>query len=889
MSGVTSISAARDFGLLSHTRIAVRGYDNILRQREQSSGSLQVPLRSTLRKVVRLRQALEGLSMDRLRPARSTSTSGVQPTYASAVAQTALDFGPSSNTELRSVEQVNTAPTSFTAFGPNFVGSTATAPWALGSSAGATISGSYDGSNGSGTLTFRVQRAGTHGLDDLKIRVYGPDDSVLETVNIRRNDPLNQVYSLQNGLDLTLGAGGLLPGDEFTVDTSLLTTSYSPTNPAWLGSTAAPGIGGSYDGSEGSGTLTFRVTRGGVHGQDDLQLKAYAPDGSFLQKIDVKKNDSLNKVYGLDNGLTFTLGAGELVKDNTFEVSVVAGDPGATTPANPTWINSSATATLGGTYDGSSGSGTLTFQARDTGVRGVDDLRVRVLGPDQKTLEEIQLLASDPIDKVYNLSNGLTVTFTGGDLIKNETFTAEVETETVFSTTPHPVASTALVTMGGVYDGAQGTGDLTFQIRQGGVHGADDLLLDVYAPDSTLLETITVGAADPLDQVYTLSNGLTFQAGAGTLVSDESFTVSVNHQIGSRVNPDKAFNGVRNDNPNFDVGMGVTAGSFDINGVTIMVQADDSLNSVLDRINQSAADVTAVFDVATETVLLTRQTAGAENSIVVANDTSGFLAATKLATAVPANPGKDSSSPIGEIASLSQISSGSFRINGVDIALDVAVDSIDAVADRINSSAANVTAAFDVDSGRFSVVANDVEDLVLDSGGTQFFETLTVAPGVYESTPGETARRGVSGLSTANRKHVLRSLQEISQTINDLFDTAGFNASTDPMLDSLRQGVRGAIESAFGEPGQEFQTDFGVNFRFRDYGGKVFRFGSAEQSKFVSGMKSARNVSALRGLLFGAEDESGGLANRLLDVVSSTEREITSQFGTAGIFVDTFA
>ena len=77
----------------------------------------------------------------------------------------------------------------------------------------------------------------------------------------------------------------------------------------------------------------------------------------------------------------------------------------------------------------------------------------------------------------------------------------------------------------------------------------------------------------------------------------------------------------------------MTAGSFDVNGVSITVAANDTINSVLAKIDASAAGVTATFDATREEVVLTQKTEGAANDIVLANDTSGFLAATKLDTA----------------------------------------------------------------------------------------------------------------------------------------------------------------------------------------------------------------------------------------------------------------
>ena len=202
---------------------------------------------------------------------------------ASAASTPALGLSTTgTQTVLRSSEEVNATPTSISTFAPVWTGSTAQT----------TMGGTYDGSNGSGTLTFRVNRQGTHGVDDLKIKVYDPGNTFLQDINISKNDPLNKQYTLANGLTLTLGAGSLLVDDTFTVDVdNTVPMSFSPVETTWLASTAQSTLGGVYDGSHGTGTLKFVADNTGIHGVDDLKIKIYRPDGSFLEDINISKND----------------------------------------------------------------------------------------------------------------------------------------------------------------------------------------------------------------------------------------------------------------------------------------------------------------------------------------------------------------------------------------------------------------------------------------------------------------------------------------------------------------------------------------------------------------------------------------------------------------------
>ena len=771
------------------------------------------PYRELLRETHRLRDMLGDIrSSFRALAGRSVVKQGGVNSVASAN-PVGLDLFTTSAT-LNSSEEINTAPTSFTAFGPNMVGSVVTAPWSgPGSTAEATVSGNYDGSNGSGDLTFRVNREGTHGADNLRINVYSSDGSLIENINIGKNDPVNTVYALSNGLNITLSAGDLVKNEEFTVNTDLLSTSFGPSQPVWTGSTAEATIGGTYDGSQGTGTLTFRATRGGIHGEDDLKVKVYAPDDSFIETIDIKKNDSIDKVYSLSNGLTFTLDAGELIKHETLAVNVDAADPAATNPTQPAWQVSTAEATFGGTYDGSHGSGTITFESTKNGTHGVDDLRIKAFAPDGSLIQNIDIFASDPIGQVYTLSNGLTFTLGAGDLIKNETFTVDLQATTSFSTTPHPVESTAEVTIGGVYDGTQDTGSLLFQTTLGGTHGVDDLSIEVRAPDNTLIETITVLHTDPLDQVYQLSNGLSFQLGSGTLVLNETFNVNVNHQIGSKVNPDKSFDGTRNDQPNFDLGFGVTPGSFDVNGVTISVSASDSINNVLAKINSSAANVMAVFNAATETIDLTSTIPGSTGQIVLSNDTSGFLAATKL-EGVVAQPGYDNGTtlPINTVEALSGINDGQFSVNGISINVDTAVDSLDDVIERINQLVPQVSASYDVVDDVLKLQAQPNSTLDLDDGSSGFFSALGIVPKIYEV-------QSKSGhVSSASREAVIKQLGILTKALNKTSQVASRpqnQAVGSITLGRLWSGIKTAVEPHLKEsfkPSQQETDIFGITF-----------------------------------------------------------------------------
>ncbi len=315
----------------------------------------------------------------------------------------------------------------------------------------------------------------------------------------------------------------------------------------------------------------------------------------------------------------------------------VNATPTSISTFGPEVIGSTAQTTVGGAYDGSNGTGTLTFKVTRGGTHGVDDLQLKVYDADNNEIDKIDVKDKHAVDREYTLSNGLVLTMEEGVIYKNDTFTIDVSEEPLSSSPTEPEwagTTTDLITLGGVYDGSNSTGPLNFLVSRGGTHGVDDLQLKVTDADNNQIDKIDIKDSDALDKTYTLSNGITLQLGEGSLLKETTFSVEVFDSVGSAVDPDRPLNGVRNDDPNLEHGLSVADGSFQINGVEIAVQAEDSINTVLDRINQSDAGVTATFDAITEKVLLTQKTSGSAQDIVLGNDTSGFLAAVKLENAV---------------------------------------------------------------------------------------------------------------------------------------------------------------------------------------------------------------------------------------------------------------
>ena len=482
-------------------------------------------------------------------------------------------------------------------------------------------------------------------------------------------------------------------------------------------------------------------------------------------------------------------------------------------------------------------------------------------------------------EAISNVSLGLDTAPLSSAVLKS---TVEVNaTPTSFSTfgPAWSGASTAPVTLDGVYDGAQGDDNLTFTVRKAGDHGSDSLKIEIMRADGSKLEDINIGRSDPIDTAYTLSNGIVFTLGSGSLSKNDSFTLDVSISIGSAVDPSKPLAGVRNQNPNLEYGMNVGDGSFEVNGVLITVSATDSLNDVLDRISASEANVSATFDAAGEQVVLTQKTPGSDHSIVVGNDSSGFLAATKLAaaTVTPGNNG-NATSPLSQLAAFRGVQSGTFQVNGTHIAIDVDSDSLNDVLDRISASAAAVS-AFTVKNRYVLFQATDPEaELQLQDNDTGFFAALRIREDVYQ--PVEKGK-----IAKHRARKITEAVEDVAVAFNQLFGAPG--AADNTSLQKIRSQVEDAISQTLNAVQERNKPDLGLGFQSTPTQSQLL-FENKERQTFERNL--SKHFIDFRELLTG-EDKSkrGGLFGQLIDMLDLSLSKMDSELGRLGLLVDTFA
>jgi hypothetical protein len=273
--------------------------------------------------------------------------------------------------------------------------------------------------------------------------------------------------------------------------------------------------------------------------------------------------------------------------------------PTSFTPFGPDWLDGSTSLiTIGGEYDGLTPTSTLTFESRRSGVRGQQDLQIRVESSFGGPVRNYTVSAGDPLDTQYDLQNGLYFTLGAGSLINRDTTSIQVYDNVGSLVDPD-------LPLGGIRNQNP---NLQF--------GSPDIVDGGFDLNG---ESISVLTSDALNDVLNTIN----QSNAGVTAVFNPATERIDfvqNTLGSAATID-----LQNDDSNFLEAtkldsLNVVAGAIDT--------ANDSLSTTLDKINSSGAGVIATFDSASQQVLIEAN----ETTSVVEIDSNGtnLFAALKI-------------------------------------------------------------------------------------------------------------------------------------------------------------------------------------------------------------------------------------------------------------------
>jgi flagellar hook-associated protein 2 len=205
---------------------------------------------------------------------------------------------------------------------------------------------------------------------------------------------------------------------------------------------------------------------------------------------------------------------------------------------------------------------------------------------------------------------------------------------------------------------------------------------------------------------------------------------------------------------NLPVGRTVTAGTFTVNGQQITIDSTDTLDDVLEAFTGAGVTAALIGD-------RIELNSGSPITLGASNDTSNFLQAMRLTSGGP--PTVQTSGPTlsaprltgpidsANLASPPASGASSFLINGVGITYDTTTDSIQTVLNRINNSAAGVTATFDLASGRFLLTNKETGNVGI-SVVDNLPNGLAVSMGLVDSSnvPTGTLTSGVDAVFSIN-------------------------------------------------------------------------------------------------------------------------------------------
>jgi len=474
---------------------------------------------------------------------------------------------------------------------------------------------------------------------------------------------------------------------------------------------------------------------------------------------------------------------------------------------------------------------------------------------------------------------GLDLTSTAATLVSTEEINASPMSFDPFGP-DWAGASNALITLGGEYNGANGTDTLTIEARRTGLRGTNNLRLWVNDSLGNRVTNLDIRSTDPPDLQYELGNGLFLTLGAGSTVSFDTASFSVSDTIGAVVNPDNPLGGLRNSNPNLQFGTTpIVDGAFSVNGQSISVSTNDTINDVISRINASAAGVTATFDTATESIDFAQNTPGSLPTIELTDDTSNFLAATKLADAiVTSGIDPDDEKRLADVAAFSAVSAGDILINGQSIGIDPSSDSLATVLDSINTSAAGVTASFDRATQQVLIEANEPDSPVeLDSNGTSLFPALFIPEGRVDPE----ARS--NGISRSRSYRIADAAEDAFAELAALFRDSTFRDDGKNAA-RFRAPLESALRSAFGSA--TTADIYGLVRDDSDAARQRGDFVSIDRRIFT------RNLQ-LRGdevkSFLGSRDGKTGLLPGLLRSTRQALNVVNSALGISGSFIDTRA
>ncbi len=375
-----------------------------------------------------------------------------------------------------------------------------------------------------------------------------------------------------------------------------------------------------------------------------------------------------------------------------------------------------------------------------------------------------------------------------------------------------------------------------------------------------------------------------------------------------------------------------SAGSFTVNGKTVTYEATDTMTSIASKINGLDSGVTAsiINGGSGQTYLtMTAKKSGVKNQMVLADTTGTLLSNMGLTTtsvrSAITNGAKSYSfdkadAKLTDLLDFSSLSSMNLKVNGVDVAIDPATETLTSLASKISATVPGVTASVvsSTEMGR-TTYHLEVAGSSTPTFGTEgdVFTKLGILKHSGEIVTAQDAKFSIDGVGLSNSTNTVTDVVAGS-TITLLKANASTPETTTLSLNRDTDAVAGSVK-AFADAYNKVIAFIRDNTKFDKESfaaGPLFGDNSVSQVESamagmvfqnVSGLATYKNLSSL-GFSFGSDgtlavDEAklktalaadptqvgmlfratGTTSSSLLTYVSSTSKTKSSGAGTYGI------
>ena len=102
-------------------------------------------------------------------------------------------------------------------------------------------------------------------------------------------------------------------------------------------------------------------------------------------------------------------------------------------------------------------------------------------------------------------------------------------------------------------------------------------------------------------------------------------------------------------------------------------------------------------------------------------------------------------------------------------------------------------------------------------------------------------------------------------------------------MNAIRENVSSVSD------GTELKTEFGIAFNLSETAEDVLRFSDEEEKQMRSSLRTRDGATQFRDLFFGKNASDLGMAERLLKITESAQRDITRELGSTGVYFDLYA